>query len=145
MRAACSIAPLLLLFLCLAVNFQQYRAGRTLREQREEADARKLVRMEEARKLNLQSLSRGPVTPSGPSGCTYIPGGGGSKCPVSEKHFAGDPLRRPRASNPRSAFLFSVAADHYQKPLWSLSSFTPHSTHTHTHAGSTWHTQILLD
>ena len=31
----------------------------------------------------------GPVTPSGPSGCTFVPGGGGSGgCPLKEKHFA---------------------------------------------------------
>ncbi|KAJ0937994.1 hypothetical protein HanRHA438_Chr03g0148051 [Helianthus annuus] len=28
-----------------------------------------------------QSLPKGPVPPSGPSGCTYIPGSGGPHCP----------------------------------------------------------------
>ncbi|MCD9637929.1 hypothetical protein HAX54_021480 [Datura stramonium] len=52
--------------------------------------------------MNLQSLQRGPVPPSGPSGCTNIPGntGSGSGCPlnyVNEMHFAGHHLLR--ASN----------------------------------------------
>lgn len=46
----------------------------------------------------LQSLQRGPVTPSGPSGCTYIPGSGGSPCPVKEMNFAGKGSRRGEAS-----------------------------------------------
>ena len=43
--------------------------------------------------LLLESLPRGPVPPSGPSSCTYIPGQGGPPCPLNEKHFAGR-LRR---------------------------------------------------
>jgi len=31
--------------------------------------------------LSLQTLDKGPVPPSGPSGCTYIPGTGGPDCP----------------------------------------------------------------
>jgi len=31
--------------------------------------------------LSLQSLAKGPVPPSGPSGCTFIPGTGGQFCP----------------------------------------------------------------
>lgn len=33
------------------------------------------------------------VPPSGPSGCTYIPGSGGSGCPIMEMHFAGGGVR----------------------------------------------------
>lgn len=54
---------LLLLFLTL-VHVQQNQGGRILEKQ-----------------LWLQSLDKGPVPPSGPSGCTYIPGTGGNRCP----------------------------------------------------------------
>ncbi|KAL0376732.1 UNVERIFIED_CONTAM: hypothetical protein Scaly_0790800 [Sesamum calycinum] len=37
----------------------------------------------------IHSLEKGPVPPSGPSGCTNIPGSGGSGCPIKEMHFAG--------------------------------------------------------
>ncbi|KAK4718567.1 hypothetical protein R3W88_016905 [Solanum pinnatisectum] len=47
--------------------------------------------------MNLQSLQRGPVPSSGPSGCTNIPGNSGSgsgNCPlINEMHFAGHMLR----------------------------------------------------
>lgn len=45
-------------------------------------------------KLQLQSLDKGPVTPSGPSGCTFTPGSGGTNCPVKEMNFAGNDHRR---------------------------------------------------
>ncbi|KAL1536097.1 hypothetical protein AAHA92_28799 [Salvia divinorum] len=45
--------------------------------------------------LLLESLPRGPVPPSGPSSCTYIPGQGGPPCPLNEKHFAGRLRREP--------------------------------------------------
>lgn len=35
------------------------------------------------------SLEKGPVPPSGPSGCTNIPGSGGNGCPIKEMHFTG--------------------------------------------------------
>ncbi|XP_022851467.1 uncharacterized protein LOC111373200 [Olea europaea var. sylvestris] len=41
------------------------------------------------RGIFLHALQRGPVPPSGPSGCTNIPGGGGSGCPIREMHLAG--------------------------------------------------------
>ncbi|KAL5542150.1 hypothetical protein UlMin_009860 [Ulmus minor] len=44
-----------------------------------------------------QSLPRGPVPPSEASGCTYIPGGGGSSCPLNEKHFSGRAFHRGSA------------------------------------------------
>ncbi|KAI8561047.1 hypothetical protein RHMOL_Rhmol04G0305900 [Rhododendron molle] len=41
--------------------------------------------------LILESLQRAPVPPSGSSGCTNIPGGGGPSCLVAqEMNFAGD-------------------------------------------------------
>ncbi|KAK9083331.1 hypothetical protein Scep_029802 [Stephania cephalantha] len=39
--------------------------------------------------LVIESLPRGPVPPSGPSGCTYIPGRGGPRCPLNGKKVAG--------------------------------------------------------
>lgn len=46
--------------------------------------------------MSLQSLDKGPVAPSGPSGCTFIPGSGGTNCPlVKEINVAGiAPQRR---------------------------------------------------
>ncbi|KAK4365969.1 hypothetical protein RND71_013849 [Anisodus tanguticus] len=51
--------------------------------------------------MRLQSLQRGPVPPSGPSGCTNIPGSSGSGCPlnVNEMHFAGRHANLLRPSN----------------------------------------------
>ncbi|KAK2400151.1 hypothetical protein P8452_07166 [Trifolium repens] len=40
----------------------------------------------EKKELRLESLDKGPVPPSGPSGCTSIPGSGGPNCPMN---FAG--------------------------------------------------------
>ncbi|KAL2530340.1 Uncharacterized protein Fot_22941 [Forsythia ovata] len=36
------------------------------------------------RGIFLHVLQKGPVPPSGPSGCTNIPGSGGSGCPIKE-------------------------------------------------------------
>ncbi|KAK2455729.1 hypothetical protein P8452_02832 [Trifolium repens] len=45
--------------------------------------------------LRLQSLDKGPVPPSGPSGCTFIPGSGGTKCPpLNEMNVARNAQRR---------------------------------------------------
>ncbi|OIT37970.1 PREDICTED: uncharacterized protein LOC109240047 [Nicotiana attenuata] len=51
--------------------------------------------------MKLQSLQRGPVPPSGPSGCTNIPGNGGSGsgCPLNEMHFAGRHVNLLRATS----------------------------------------------
>ncbi|KAK4773238.1 hypothetical protein SAY87_028257 [Trapa incisa] len=126
-RAVRCAASLLLFLLFLTVNFQQYEAGRTLRGRPEGAVAGRLVRMESVvtgagRRLSLyfQSLRSGMVPRSGPSGCTYIPGGGGSNCPVNEMHFAGYAFRHGRrphgASEPRSNILIpvvgAVSTDH---------------------------------
>ncbi|KAH6808974.1 transmembrane protein [Perilla frutescens var. frutescens] len=62
----------------------------------------------------VNSLEKGPVPPSGPSGCTNIPGSGGSGCPIKEMHFAGGarPHRGGRSptSHPPSMASFGVAA-----------------------------------
>ncbi|GMP56125.1 hypothetical protein CsSME_00020713 [Camellia sinensis var. sinensis] len=56
----------------------------------------------------MASLNRVPVPPSGPSGCTNIPGSNGPPCPFQEKNFAGDAL--PHASTyPRLMARFGVA------------------------------------
>ncbi|KAG4981703.1 hypothetical protein JHK87_026452 [Glycine soja] len=39
--------------------------------------------------LRLQSLNKGPVPPSGPSGCTYIPGSGSTHCPAKKMNGTG--------------------------------------------------------
>ncbi|KAJ1391836.1 hypothetical protein SESBI_36345 [Sesbania bispinosa] len=45
----------------------------------------------EQKELRLQSLDKGPTPPSGSSGCTFIPGSGGTNCPpVKEMNVAGD-------------------------------------------------------
>ncbi|KAL5068303.1 hypothetical protein RYX36_019190 [Vicia faba] len=58
-------------------------------------------------KLQLQSLDKGPVTPSGPSGCTFIPGSGGTNCPVKEMNVAGKDYQR--RGYPRLFAPFGVA------------------------------------
>lgn len=63
-------------------------------------------------KLSLQSLDKGPVTPSGPSGCTYIPGSGGTPCPVEEMNVAGNRL---------VVVPFGVATDQHSWSSLSLS------------------------
>ncbi|CAI9776887.1 unnamed protein product [Fraxinus pennsylvanica] len=39
-----------------------------------------------------------PVPPSGSSGCSYIPGSGGSGCPIEEMHFARGGGAQPAAA-----------------------------------------------
>ncbi|KAK4586175.1 hypothetical protein RGQ29_023394 [Quercus rubra] len=80
------LAVLLVLFLLQHVQIQSCKASRLLYKGGE------LLHKE----LRLQSLQRGPVAPSGPSGCTYIPGTNGPGCPVNEMHYARNAL--PRAS-----------------------------------------------
>ncbi|CAN1176669.1 hypothetical protein LINPERHAP2_LOCUS32662 [Linum perenne] len=51
------------------------------------AAARPLMR------LNIQSLQRGPVTPSKPSPCGHVPGRGSGRCTLSGMNVAGVGLR----------------------------------------------------
>jgi hypothetical protein len=46
--------------------------------------------------LLVESLQKGPVPPSAPSGCTYIPGRGGAPC-TSQRGFAGHAMAPPQA------------------------------------------------
>lgn len=69
-------------------------------------------------RLNLQLLDRGDTPPSGASGCTNIPGGGGTGCPLlGERNFAGrDALPRGGDGGGDSAYptvsvQFGVAVD----------------------------------
>ncbi|KEH42691.1 hypothetical protein MtrunA17_Chr1g0186401 [Medicago truncatula] len=57
--------------------------------------------------LSLQSLDKGPVPPSGPSGCTFIPGSGGTNCPLKEMNVAGN--IHQRRGYPRLFVPFGVA------------------------------------
>ncbi|KAL8048105.1 hypothetical protein ABFX02_07G042000 [Erythranthe guttata] len=62
--------------------------------------------------LFLNSLQKGPVPPSGPSGCTNIPGSGGGACPINEMHFAGGapPRRGGRGRSSTAAYPQSIAS-----------------------------------
>ncbi|KAK7344583.1 hypothetical protein VNO77_14360 [Canavalia gladiata] len=59
---------LVLLLLLTIMHVQPNLAGRVLNI--------------EKKQLILQSLDKGPIPPSGPSGCTFIPNTGGTPCPV---------------------------------------------------------------
>ena len=62
--------------------------------------------------LNLVSLDKGPVPPSGPSTCTYIPGTGGKNCPPLEEMNVAGNLQLYRAETyPRLVVPFAFAAN----------------------------------
>ncbi|CAI9762711.1 unnamed protein product [Fraxinus pennsylvanica] len=62
------------------------------------------------RGLFLHALQKGPVPPSGPSGCTNIPGSGGPGCPIKEMHFAGGGARPRAAAYSQPMDLFGVTS-----------------------------------
>ncbi|KAK4782785.1 hypothetical protein SAY86_007159 [Trapa natans] len=100
----------------MAINIKQYQATRILHDQQVDADNRNQHAMKKeggAGIINIQSLQRGSVPPSGSSGCTNIPGSSGPSCPVSEMHFAGGAFRHPH-SYPRSTITFGVVSDQKQ-------------------------------
>ncbi|KAF5193422.1 hypothetical protein FRX31_016991 [Thalictrum thalictroides] len=72
-------AIVVVLVIVLISSIHPLNATRVLYEEEE-----RLVR----RSLISESLQRGPVPPSGPSGCTYIPGSGGPSCPIQGKKVA---------------------------------------------------------
>ncbi|KAH7522159.1 uncharacterized protein LOC112492397 [Ziziphus jujuba] len=82
------------------VYFEPSRASRMLHDEEEIAK----------KKLGLQSLQRGDLPPSGASGCTYIPGTGGSSCPLNGKHHAGHVLSHATAY-PRLTVQLGVATN----------------------------------
>ncbi|CAN0892843.1 hypothetical protein LINGRAHAP2_LOCUS17801 [Linum grandiflorum] len=57
----------------------------------ETATARPLVE-----RINIQSLQRGPVTPSRSSPCGHVPNRGTGKCTLGGMNVAGEGLRRVR-------------------------------------------------
>lgn len=71
-----ALAMAVILFL---LQLQPNVAGRILHEKQA------MVRGTE---LKLQSLQRVSIPPSGPSGCTFIPGTNGPGCPLNERHYA---------------------------------------------------------
>lgn len=97
-----SLALLLLLSL---LNLEPSRASRVLYNDHDQEGLRMVKK-----RLGFQSLPRGPVPPSGPSGCTYIPGSGGPNCPLGAKHHVGDSLRHARAF-PRLVVQVGVATN----------------------------------
>ncbi|KAJ1409461.1 hypothetical protein SESBI_22751 [Sesbania bispinosa] len=69
-------------------------------------------------RVELEALDKGPVPPSGPSGCTYIPGSGGTgtgtHCPVNQMNVAGSTQHhRARAAYPRLVVPFGVATNQH--------------------------------
>ena len=60
--------------------------------------------------LVLQSLQKGPPTPSGHNGCTNIPGRGGPPC-TSQRTFAGHVMAPSRRLQPDKMVPFSTAAN----------------------------------
>lgn len=85
-------------FLLLSLHVQTYQASRIL-----SGDLY-------SKELVLQSLPRGPVPPSGASGCTHIPNTGGPSCPntVNTMNVAGHVLS-PTGAFPRLMVEFGVA------------------------------------
>lgn len=65
--------------------------------------------------MSLQSLPRGETPPTGSSGCTYIPGTGGSSCPpLKVKNYAGghgQPHHHHASAYPRLVAQFGVATN----------------------------------
>lgn len=91
-----TLAMAILLFL---LQLQPNVAGRTLHEKLTMVRRRELEL-----KLKLQSLQRVSVPPSGPSGCTFIPGTNGPGCPLKERHYAAKrSTRRPITHRRHSA------------------------------------------
>lgn len=80
--------------------FEPNRASRVLHDE-EDVDMKK---------LGLQSLQKGSVPSSEASGCTFIPGTGGSGCPLKERHHAGHVLSHATAY-PRLVVQLGVATN----------------------------------
>ncbi|KAL2325074.1 hypothetical protein Fmac_024132 [Flemingia macrophylla] len=73
--------------------------------------AGRVLNMKE-QQLNLMTLDKGPVTPSGPSTCTYIPGSGGRNCPpLNEMNVAGNIQHYNGETYPRLVLPFGVATN----------------------------------
>lgn len=92
-----------LVLLLLLLYVEPYRVNSRILCAEEEVEWMK-------KELSLQSLQKGPVPPSGSSGCTNIPGQGGPNCPNKEMHFAGNALPRSTVF-PRLMVSFGVATN----------------------------------
>ncbi|KAL3506059.1 hypothetical protein ACH5RR_031441 [Cinchona calisaya] len=106
MKRLISFALFTIIFVLFFLHLQPGQATRVLHGQEKEL-------MEKAQIL-LQSLPKGPVPPSDPSGCTYIPGSGGTGCPIKQMNFAGGggALHRAASAYPRPTFVrFGVASN----------------------------------
>ncbi|GMN53490.1 hypothetical protein TIFTF001_022635 [Ficus carica] len=102
-----NIALAILLVLVLVFS-KQNNASRVLYDHEE---GHKKSEKNKGLGLGFQTLPRGPVPPSGPSGCTYIPGGGGPNCPLGEKNYAGHSLFHDRNTYPRLMLQVGVATN----------------------------------
>ncbi|KAK7343999.1 hypothetical protein VNO77_13183 [Canavalia gladiata] len=91
---------LAMILLLVAVQVQPNLGGRVLKMKQQ---------------LSLMSLDKGPVTPSGPSGCTYIPGTGGTHCPapVEEMNVAGNVQHHNHETYPRLVVPFGDATNQH--------------------------------
>ncbi|KAG4908304.1 hypothetical protein AAZX31_20G188400 [Glycine max] len=91
---------LALILLVAVVHVQPNLAGRVLNMKEQ---------------LNLMSLDKGPVTPSGPSTCTYIPRTGGRNCPPVEEmnNVAGNAQHHGGETYPRLVVPFGVATNQH--------------------------------
>ncbi|KAK7268729.1 hypothetical protein RIF29_21437 [Crotalaria pallida] len=100
MRVILNNVVLALLLILILVHVEPNLGGRVLNVKKQ---------------LSLQSLDKGPVPPSGPSGCTYIPGSGGTHCPVEEMNIAGDATKQHRGEEayPRLVVPFGVATNQH--------------------------------
>ncbi|BAT94704.1 hypothetical protein LR48_Vigan09g111100 [Vigna angularis] len=88
---------ILALILVLAVHVEPNLAGRVLSMKKQ---------------LNLMSLDKGPVPPSGPSTCTYIPGTNGKNCPpFEESNVAGNFQPYGTQTYPRLVVPFPFASN----------------------------------
>ncbi|KAK9146434.1 hypothetical protein Sjap_006337 [Stephania japonica] len=81
------LAVAILAFIIALSMISSCNAGRPLHEEKHNWAMKK--RNGGVVDLVIESLPRGPVPPSGPSGCTYIPGRGGPRCPLKGKKVAG--------------------------------------------------------
>ena len=87
--------------------------GRVVKMKEKEDIVKQYRKMKRESKFNVVSVyDKGPVPPSGPSTCTYIPGTGGSNCPpVKEINIL--PQNTHQTSYPRLVVPFAVATNQH--------------------------------
>ncbi|KAL9689725.1 hypothetical protein QQ045_010114 [Rhodiola kirilowii] len=101
MKPIVTFTATLLILLLFVLDSHRADGIRMLHYGNEDGDGHRMV---------LQSLQRGTVPPSGPSGCTEIPGSTGPPCLVQEKLFSGQSLpgRRTHPGGLTASPSFSV-------------------------------------